>query len=500
MSAIATVLTRAIDGVDAVKVSVEAHIVNGLPGVVLVGLPEAAVKESRERVRSALISSGFNFPQRKIILNLAPADLPKQGGRYDLAIAMAVLIASNQIDGDRCAQFEFLGELALDGSLRPASGTLAAAIEAHSHNRSLICSEQENDPACLSDGTTWHAASLRSVTDFIEAKGPLVKLQHHTTPSHNDQLDLSEVIGQSHGKRALTLAAAGRHHLLMSGTPGSGKSMLAHRLPGILPDCSMTQALEIQRIYSITQRQHPFSVRPFRAPHHSASTAALVGGGNPPQPGEITLAHEGVLFLDELAEFSRATLDNLREPLEAHKIQISRAGRSVVFPANFQLVAATNPCPCGYAGTPQCRCTNAETQRYQARLSGPLMDRFDLHVELRNLDLNELKNTTTAGSNFGESARVRQQVIDAQQKQLQRQGKLNGELSKRELNQFCPLSSNQQQWLANLCEKKQWSLRAWDRIHRVAQTISDLNNETSISDDALKEATLFRRSTLSIRS
>jgi magnesium chelatase family protein len=499
MSAIATVLTRAIDGVDAVKVSVEAHIVNGLPGVVLVGLPEAAVKESRERVRSALISSGFSFPQRKIILNLAPADLPKQGGRYDLAIAIAVLIASNQIDGDRCAQFEFLGELALDGSLRPASGTLAAAIEAHSHNRALICSEQANDPACLSDGITWHAKSLRSVTDFIETKGQLVRLQHQTTHSHNDQLDLNEVIGQSHGKRALTLAAAGRHHLLMSGTPGSGKSMLAHRLSGILPDCSMTQALEIQRIYSITQRQHPFSTRPFRAPHHSASTAALVGGGNPPQPGEITLAHEGVLFLDELAEFSRATLDNLREPLEAHKIQISRAGRSVVFPANFQLVAATNPCPCGYAGTPQCRCTNAETQRYQARLSGPLMDRFDLHVELRNLDLNELKSTATTDRSLGESAAVRQRVIDAQQKQLQRQGKLNGELSKRELNHFCPLTSSQHQWLATLCEKKQWSLRAWDRIHRVAQTISDLNNETRISDDALKEATLFRRSGLSTR-
>ena len=492
--AVATIFTRAMRGITAESVSVEVHLSNGLPNFCLVGLPELAVKESRERVRSALKNSGFEFPIKRITVNLAPADLPKQGGRYDLAIALGILAASQQLPPHAIGDREYLGELALDGSLRVVHGTLAAAIAARASGRTLVCPSQEHEPAALSDNQVFHASNLRSLCDQLALQHPLTPCPNAKTASTDVQPDLSDVIGQSEAKYGLALAAAGRHHLLFHGIPGAGKSMLAKRLAPLLPACTLTESLEIQSVYSAVGKTHPFGTRPFRAPHHSASAAALIGGGNPPQPGEITFAHGGVLFLDELAEFPRHILDHLREPLENRQIDISRSGHRVNFPASFQLIGATNPCPCGYFGTASCRCSQAQVDRYQSRLSGPLLDRFDLMIELKPVAMTEWINGENRSQTSSHEAR--DQVAKARARQLERQGCYNGDLSSSQLVEVAPLSLSLKQQLAKICEQRGWSMRAWDRIHRLALTIADFHASEGVELNHLMQAIHFRSASL----
>ncbi|WP_165679769.1 YifB family Mg chelatase-like AAA ATPase, partial [Metapseudomonas otitidis] len=372
-------------GVEAPAVTVEAHLANGLPSLALVGLPETAVKESKDRVRSALLTSGFEFPLRRITLSLAPADLPKEGGRFDLAVALGILAASGQVPAAALEQLECLGELALSGALRPVQGVLPAALAARAAGRALVVPRENAEEASLASGLTVFAVGhLLELAAHLNGQSPLAPFQSQGLPLQAAPYpDLADVQGQLAAKRALLVAAAGAHNLLLSGPPGTGKTLLASRLPGLLPPLEEHEALEVAAIHSVAS-QSPLACwpqRPFRQPHHSASGPALVGGGSRPKPGEITLAHQGVLFLDELPEFDRKVLEVLREPLESGEIIIARANDRVRFPARFQLVAAMNPCPCGYLGdeTHRCRCTPEQIQRYRARLSGPLLDRIDLH-------------------------------------------------------------------------------------------------------------------------
>ncbi|TNH02172.1 YifB family Mg chelatase-like AAA ATPase [Testudinibacter sp. TR-2022] len=493
---LAIVYSRACIGVEAPLVTIEVHMSRGKPGLTLVGLPETAVKEARDRVRSALINARFEYPLYRMTINLAPADLPKEGGRYDLAIALGILAASGQISAENLGRYEFLGELALTGELRGTQGVIPAIIEAGKVKRKLIiASENAEQAGLLGDYQTYFADSLLQIAAFLQGQDELPSAQLTSFPVQElprESRCLTDIIGQQHAKRALMIAAAGQHNLLFLGPPGTGKTMLASRLTALLPEMNEHEAIESAAVASLVQtRLHSqyWRQRPFRTPHHSASLAALVGGGSNPKPGEISLAHNGVLFLDELPEFERRVLDALREPLESGEIVISRANAKVRFPAKFQLVAAMNPSPTGHYQGLHNRTSIQQVMRYLNRLSGPFLDRFDLSIEVPLLPAGSLQQ----GGERGEtSEQVRSKVVVVQEKQLARSGKINAHLSGKLLEQHCALSSADSLFLENALLKLGLSVRAYHRILKVSRTIADLDGCEQIERQHLTEALGYR--------
>jgi magnesium chelatase family protein len=493
---LATLYTRALIGIDAAIVTVEVHLSNGLPAFSIVGLPEAAVRESKDRVRAAIINSNFEFPARKITVNLAPADLPKDGGRYDLPIALGILAASGQIDKTPLDKYEFHGELALSGLLREVNGSLPVALAAQKNSKKLILPVKSATQAALIESAEIFAAdNLLSVCQHLQG---LVHLPFAKISSEqvfiNTGADMSDVRGQHHARRALEIAAAGRHNMLMIGPPGTGKSMLASRLPGILPPMTTQQALESAAINSISHQGFDikqWKIRPFRNPHHTASGVALVGGGSKPSPGEISLAHHGILFLDELTEFDRHTLDVLREPLETGSITISRAARQADFPAQFQLIAAMNPCPQGYScdGKNLCQCTPEQQRKYRNRISAPFLDRIDIHIEVPRIDKQALDNDAPRGET---SEQIRQRVYKALQHQQKRGPRFNAELKVKEIETFCVLQNKEKLLLEKAMDKLKLSARAYHRILKLARTIADIEDSQNIETPHLTEAISYR--------
>lgn len=489
----AKIYTRGLLGLHASLIEVEVHVSQGLPSLTIVGLAEAAVRESKDRVRSAIINSGFQFPSKRLTINLAPADLPKDGSRLDLPIALGILIASGQIPENITDDYEFIGELALDGQLRPVTGTLSIAMACQTAKHKLLLSHQNAaEAAQLANIEVYAAKHLKQVCEhFLNTQ--LIQVTPPTQFNQDDQykLDLADVKGQLRPRRALEIAAAGGHSILFRGPPGTGKTLLASRLPSILPPLTAEEHLEVASIYSISNTQHAFGQRPFRAPHHTASAIALVGGGSQPKPGEITLAHLGVLFLDELPEFDRKVLEVLRQPLESKHIVISRASRQITFPADFQLIAAMNPCPCGYAfdQDSRCQCSTEAIKRYQNRISGPLLDRIDLHIDVPPLKSQELQDKTAVE----DSTTVRQRVIQAYHIQISRQGHLNHALSPKQLEQHANLDVQSTQILENAQQRLNLSARAYHRIIRVARSIADLSEAMQINSQHLTEALSYRR-------
>ncbi|WP_425918476.1 YifB family Mg chelatase-like AAA ATPase [Acinetobacter sp. TSRC1-2] len=488
----AKIYTRGLLGLHAPLIEVEVHVSQGLPSLTIVGLPEAAVRESKDRVRSAIINSGFQFPTKRLTINLAPADLPKDGSRLDLPIALGILIASGQISENVTDNLEFIGELALDGQLRPITGILSIAIACQQSGHQLILPEQNAQQASqLPNFEVFAAKHLKNVCEHLSNQQPIQQYQASPSaaPDHY-KFDLADVKGQLRPRRALEIAAAGGHSLLFKGPPGTGKTLLASRLASILPPLDSQENLEVASIYSVSNTSHPFGQRPFRAPHHTASAIALVGGGSHPKPGEITLAHLGVLFLDELPEFDRKVLEVLRQPIEAKEIVISRASRQITFPANFQLIAAMNPCPCGYAFNQdiRCQCSADAIKRYQSRISGPLLDRIDLHLDVPPLQAHELQNTAPVEN----SQTVRERVIQAYNLQIQRQQCLNHALSPKQLEQFAPLNTQAQKIMEMAQQRLNLSARAYHRVLRVARSIADLSQHSEIQSQHLTEALSYR--------
>ncbi len=486
---LALIHSRARLGLEAPAVTIEVHLSAGLPAFQLVGLAETTVREARDRVRSALLTCGFDFPDRKIIVNLAPADLPKEGGRFDLPIAIGILVASGQLPASAVVDTEFYGELALSGEIRPIVGEIPLALAAQQAGRSLllpmqnaIAAQQIPDAGVLG---AWH---LLQVHSHLLGQQALPAIPPPVENPVNNQLCLSDVKGQQHAKRALEIAACGSHNLMMYGPPGTGKSMLAQRLPGILPPLTFSEALESAALYSIAALAAPggFRQRPFRQPHHTSSAPALAGGGKLPKPGEISLAHHGVLFLDELPEFQRHVLDALREPLETGVVHISRAGRQAEFPAQFQLVAALNPSPTGHHLDG--RASKEQILRYLARISGPLTDRIDLQLEVPLLPAGQLSQAQTGDS----SAQVAARVLAGRERQLSRQGKPNARLSSGELERCCPLHSADSIFLEQAVQQLQLSSRSFHKLWKVARTVADLADCAEINRAHLLEALSYR--------
>ncbi len=493
---LAIINSRAGLGIDAPPVTIEVHLTCGMPSLSIVGLPETAVKESKDRVRSAIINSGFEFPTRRITINLAPADLPKKnGGRFDLPIALGILIASKQLAEVAIGEYEFAGELALDGRLRGFSGVLPLALAAKKAKRSLVVSRDSASEAALVRGLKIFAPEhLLEIAAHLMRRKELFPFVSNTVNKRVENLDLRDVQGQGHAKRALEIAAAGGHSLFMLGPPGVGKTMIANRLNTILPAMSDEEALESAAIYSVCGKdilEHWYA-RPFRAPHHTLSSVALVGGSSPPRPGEISLAHNGILFLDELLEFSPAVLNSLREPLESKYITISRAAHQAKFPAKFQLVVAMNPCPCGYFGDRdgRCNCSLEQVRRYRSRLSGPLLDRIDIWIALASLSRGLLFSPKVQGEC---SAIVRARVTKARGYAMCHRGKVNFDLSPGEVARFCKLSAKDQQFLMEVEDKLKLSARSQHKILRIARTIADLDEEEFIQNHHLREAATYRR-------
>ncbi len=489
---LAKIYTRGLLGLHAPLIEVEVHVSAGLPCLTIVGLAEAAVRESKDRVRSAIINSGYQFPTKRLTINLAPADLPKDGSRLDLPIALGILIATGQLPENVTDHFEFIGELALDGHLRPITGTLTIAMACQMAKHQLML-PQENaaEAAQLPEFQVFAAQHLKQVCEhFLNLHKIEVTATQKIQQNNAYKFDLSDVKGQLRPRRALEISAAGGHSILFKGPPGTGKTLLASRLPSILPALNPQENLEVASIYSIAKAKHHFGQRPFRAPHHTASAIALVGGGSNPKPGEITLAHLGVLFLDELPEFDKKVLEVLRQPLESKEIVISRASRQITFPANFQLIAAMNPCPCGYAFNQdsRCQCSAEAIKRYQNRISGPLLDRIDLHIDVPPLKAQELQDQTPVE----DSATVRERVIDAFDFQIKRQGHLNHSLSPKDLEKYVVLDETSKQMLEMAQQRLNLSARAYHRILRVSRTIADLSQSEQIQSAHLTEALSYR--------
>lgn len=495
---LATVHSRALDGLAAAPVTVEVHLANGLPSFTVVGLADTEVKEARERVRAALQNSGLSFPANKrITVNLAPADLPKEGGRFDLPMALGLLAANGQIDAARQARFECAGELSLAGELRAVRGALAMALAMRQDGsgRELLLPEASAAEAALVDGlVVRQAGHLLDVVAALQPDGDaLPRATALPREAARGLPDIADIKGQAGPKRALEIAAAGGHSLLMVGPPGTGKSMLAQRLAGLLPALDDEAALESAAVLSLAGQFDiaRWGQRPLRSPHHSASSVALVGGGSPPRPGEISLAQHGVLFLDELPEFPRAALEALREPLETGRILISRAARQAEFPARFQLVAAMNPCPCGHLGSPlkACRCTPDQVSRYQGRLSGPFLDRLDLLIEVPAIPPRELQDLAPGES----SAVVAERVSAARERAVARQGMANAQLQAQDLTEHAVLEPAAKALLERSAERLGWSARGFHRVLRVARTVADLAAAASIGSTHVAEAIQLRR-------
>lgn len=499
---LAILKSRALAGMDAPEVTVEVHLANGLPSFTIVGLAETEVKEAKDRVRAAIQNAKFEFPARRITVNLAPADLPKESGRFDLPIALGILAASKQINPDHLDKYEFAGELSLSGELRPIRGALAMSFAIARSNRVspkqgfILPSANAEEAAFVRNLTVFPAKTLLDVCAHMNALPassvlePFASATENVTPSYPD---FDEVKGQQKAKRALEVAAAGNHSVLMSGPPGTGKTMLASRFPGILPPMTEEEAIESAAIASITGKfqASQWKTRPFRSPHHTASAIALIGGGGSPRPGEVSLAHRGVLFLDELPEFDRHVLEVLREPLESGHIVISRAARQADFPACFQLIAAMNPCPCGYLGHPsgKCHCTPDAVARYQRKISGPLLDRIDIQIQVNALKQEELSRQLPGDS----TETIARRVCEAYRIQLDRQGKANNQLGTKEIDTFCKLDESGENLLKEAMNRFMWSARAYHRILKIGRTIADLAQSVNIKQEHIAEAIQYRR-------
>lgn len=501
---LATVNTLTLTGLEAKPVTVEVDIQNGLPAFEIVGLASTAIKEARERVRAAIKNSGFNFPNRKIIVNLAPADLKKEGSHFDLAIAVGIILASGQLENQLPASFFLAGELSLDGSVRSVPGVLPMALELASSPADsylVIPADNNSEAALVTEVQSYQLTHLQDFLDFIAESKPLQTVPRdksglsHCSPQ--ELLDFCDVKGQENAKHALQIAAAGLHNVLLIGPPGGGKTMLARRMPGILPEMSREEILQTTRIYSVANLLTPASPlinrRPFRAPHNSASAASIIGGGRVPRPGEISLAQNGVLFLDELPEFSRDVLEALRQPLEDKTVTIARAQATYTYPAEFSLIASCNPCPCGNLGSDlECQCTPLQIHKYLGKISGPLLDRMDMHVEVPRVNYEQLRDNSCGENSRG----IRERVKEAREIQAQRFGhddiSLNSQMRPAEVKKYCRLDKESEDLLKNVFNRLQMSARSYDRILKVARTIADLERSPNIKAQHVAEAVQYR--------